>query len=501
MKVFTTLVYLLSLQFILYSQQIKISRNDPGIDEYFGHCVAIHGDYAIIGAYFDDQKGWGSGSAYIFKFENNTWIQKQKLTPSDIDAYDFFGSSVDIDNNLAVVGANSDNGTGTAYIYRNNNGNWIQEGKLIPSNGINEDFFGSAVGIDDDIIAVGASGDDFHTGSVYIFKNENGQWKEKQNIYLNDGKSYDLFGNVIAFDNSTLVIGANNYGGVGAAFVYLQDGETFEKVAKLQSENNDLNDKFGTSISVSQNYIAVGANYNDEGGLDCGAAYIFQREGNSWNQVKKIIPDDGITNEQFGHVAISNELIAVGADKDDDMGIESGSVYLYSLDGNEFNFIKKITADDGFAGDGFGQALDIDNFRLIVGSPYDNDGSSNSGSSYIIDLENILDLESASHLDYSYQLLQNFPNPFNPSTKIIYTLAQKSFVSLKVFDILGAEVVMLLNEQKEQGMHEVYFDGSKLPSGIYFYSLHARNPETSLSTEKGSWGEGFTETKKMILIR
>ncbi len=70
-----------------------------------------------------------------------------------------------------------------------------------------------------------------------------------------------------------------------------------------------------------------------------------------------------------------------------------------------------------------------------------------------------------------YSLDQNYPNPFNPTTKISYSLPEASFVTLKVFDILGREVTTLINEVKQPGKYEVEFNASKLPSGTYVYKL------------------------------
>jgi hypothetical protein len=85
-----------------------------------------------------------------------------------------------------------------------------------------------------------------------------------------------------------------------------------------------------------------------------------------------------------------------------------------------------------------------------------------------------------------FQLYQNYPNPFNPATKIVYSIPQRSFVSLKVYDILGSEVAVLVDEIKPAGEFENEFDGNELTSGIYFYQLIAGN---------------HSETKKMILLK
>lgn len=86
----------------------------------------------------------------------------------------------------------------------------------------------------------------------------------------------------------------------------------------------------------------------------------------------------------------------------------------------------------------------------------------------------------------SFELNQNFPNPFNPSTKIRYSVASTSFVKLKVYDILGREIAELVNEEKPAGIYEANFEGSRLASGVYIYRLQAGN---------------FIETKKMILLK
>ena len=86
----------------------------------------------------------------------------------------------------------------------------------------------------------------------------------------------------------------------------------------------------------------------------------------------------------------------------------------------------------------------------------------------------------------SYVLNQNYPNPFNPSTKIAYVLKEKTNVKLLVMNALGEEVAVLVNQTQEQGYHQLDFNASNLPSGIYFYSLQTDN---------------FSETKKMLLMK
>jgi hypothetical protein len=95
-------------------------------------------------------------------------------------------------------------------------------------------------------------------------------------------------------------------------------------------------------------------------------------------------------------------------------------------------------------------------------------------------------------LPTEFILNQNYPNPFNPTTSIQYAISNTQFVSLKVYDILGNEIATLVSEEKPAGSYEVNFDANGLSSGVYFYQLRAGDPESSS-------GQGFVETKKMVL--
>ena len=85
-----------------------------------------------------------------------------------------------------------------------------------------------------------------------------------------------------------------------------------------------------------------------------------------------------------------------------------------------------------------------------------------------------------------FSLAQNYPNPFNPVTKISFSIPKSEFVTLRVFDVIGKEVAVLVSENKQAGIYEAVFDASKLSSGVYFYKL-----ETS----------SFTDVKRMIVTK
>jgi hypothetical protein len=109
-----------------------------------------------------------------------------------------------------------------------------------------------------------------------------------------------------------------------------------------------------------------------------------------------------------------------------------------------------------------------------------------SDTTFEIDMLPGVDDSTDTIIPYKFTLFQNYPNPFNPSTKIKYEIPERSFVSINVYDLLGDEIATLVNEEKPAGTYEVEFDGTGLPSGIYFYKLS---------------GDNFSDTRKMLLLK
>ena len=138
----------------------KITASDGAANDLFGVSVSISGDYTVVGAFGDDDNGNASGSAYIFKRTDTSWVEEAKLLASDGVASDWFGKSVSISGDYAVVGATDDddngNASGSAYVFKRTDTSWVQEAKLLASDGAAFDVFGWSVSISGDYIVVGA---------------------------------------------------------------------------------------------------------------------------------------------------------------------------------------------------------------------------------------------------------------------------------------------------------------------------------------------------------
>jgi len=300
----------------------KLTASDGASFDFFGECVSIDGDYAIIGAWLDDDNGEDCGSAYIFKRTGINWTQQAKLIASDGEPGDHFGCSVSIDGDYAIVGAwlDDDNGgdCGSAYIFKRNGINWTQQAKLTASDGsVN---FGRSVSIDGDYAIIGAHGDNGFTGAAYIFKRIGTAWTEEAKLIASDGEKIDCFGRSVSIDGEYAVIGAYV---AGSAYIFKRNGTIWTQQAKMTGIENS----FAFSVSIYGDYAIIGDYViNDHKGM----AYIFKRNGTTWSEEAKLTASDGEKLEFFGKsVSIDGEYAIIGASSDDENGEDSGSAYVF----------------------------------------------------------------------------------------------------------------------------------------------------------------------------
>ena len=214
-----------------WTQQEKLTPDDTAAGDRFGLSVSISGDYIIVGAPFSNPAGLDAGAAYVFVRSGSTWSQQSKLTADDAAANDFFGASVSISGNLALIGAygDDDNGSssGAAYIFNRSESSWTHLKKLIPTDGAQNDFFGFSVSISDTSAIVGAFADDDRgssSGSAYTFKNPEGTWIQDEKLTADDGTVDDFFGISVSTNSSCAIMGTTGCddlgSGSGSAYLF-----------------------------------------------------------------------------------------------------------------------------------------------------------------------------------------------------------------------------------------------------------------------------------------
>jgi len=422
------------------SEQTVRASNAGTLDQ-FGRCVAISGNYAIVGAWQEDgtnnNTGIDSGAAYIFELSGGVWNQKQMLIASNFGAGDTFGSSVAISGNYAIVGAQYEDGSsnniancGAAYIFELSGGVWNQTAVLRASNiGGNVITFGNAVAISGNYAIVGATYEDgssnniVNCGAVYIFERTGAVWSQTALIRASNLGESDGFGSSVAISGDYAIVGAPYEDGTdattdncGAAYIIERSGGIWSQTRLIRASNRGVSDQFGWSVAISGTYAIVSAIFEDgnsEQFTNTGAAYIFERETNGdWNQTSILRANNADNNDQFGQsVAIDGNYAIVGSNWEDgsnnNIG-DGGAAYIFERNNaGGWAQIKILRASNIAATHQFGFSVAISGNNAIVGAPWE-DG-----------VFNVIPDGGAAYIYYASSIINPTPLTFNGNTLTI----------------------------------------------------------------------------------
>jgi FG-GAP repeat len=295
----------------------KVWATSPVNDDDLSFSVAISGSYAVAGMPGYDGVAGQQGLAIIYKLDasGTSWSQFQTITDINGALNDNFGKSVSIDGNQLVVGVPNDNGTftdqGSAIVYEFNGTSWIQKTKLTDASGAASDAFGTSVSISGDRIIVGAPFDDNVTnanaGSICIFEKTGVVWAlmtKNNNGAANDefGTSVSISGNYVIIGIPNMLVGTNtNQGSV--KFLYYDGTSWYNPTTQYLSRASGASgDNFGYSVSMSGNFALVGIPSDDIGSNTSeGSVVLYQRIGNFWQQQQFITDPSGYSNNLIGH--------------------------------------------------------------------------------------------------------------------------------------------------------------------------------------------------------
>jgi len=263
-----------------WTEQAKLTASDGAASDSFGTSVAISGDTVVIGARLDDDNGTNSGSTYVYTRSGSMWTEQAKLKASDGAAADFFGNHLAISGDTIAIGAffDDDNGidSGSAYIYTRLGSTWTEQAKLKASDGTTNDSFGVSVAISADTIVIGAYLDG--SGSAYVYVLSGTIWTEQAKLTASDGAAGEHFGGSVSIDGDTVVIGArhddDNGTSSGSAYIYTRSGSMWTEEAKLTASDGAVDDWFGDSVAISGDTVVIGARLDDSNGDSSGSTYV-----------------------------------------------------------------------------------------------------------------------------------------------------------------------------------------------------------------------------------
>ena len=328
----------------------------------------INGDTMIVGA------PAGFGMAMVYVGSGSKWKEQAQLTVKPIDgnenrAIPSFGVAVDLTGphelaspDYALIGASragaDESLAGAAFVFARNRNQWKEQAKLVPADVDRDDGFGDAVSVDREVAVIGSPGDDdagSSSGSAYIYVRTGTAWKQQVKLAPADLQRSDAFGTAVLVYRNTVIVGApkHTHSGVrfaGAAYVFERNGDTWIQKTKLVADDAAKADNFGGSLAMSGNTVIVGSPLSDsDRGKDSGAAYVFVRDGEGWRQQAKLGPKDAKKADQFGSgVAISGSIVVVGAKTRDEGAPGSGASYSFvRIEGRWEERAKVLPRDPG----------------------------------------------------------------------------------------------------------------------------------------------------------
>jgi Ca2+-binding RTX toxin-like protein len=313
----------------------------------YGSAVDIDGDRFVVGAQVASARGT-SGAVYVYDKVPGGWSET-KLYPSDGSSGDLFGNEVALDGDRLVVGApqvdDPEYLAGQAYVFEFSGGSWTETAILSASDGTSYDKFGSSVAVDGDTILVGAEGwgpsATDERGKVYVFTQVGSDWVESSLPADPAPVDGDLFGNNVALDGDLAVVGApqdwvgfyQNYH--GSAFVFERNSGVWSQDAILIGPEPDLGypswieHTFGTGVDVQAGILVVGASGQDvDGREDAGTAFRFSKESGVWTR-SWLDPNAAAGSHAGGEVALDGDRVIIGARWDDNPLYNSGAAFLF----------------------------------------------------------------------------------------------------------------------------------------------------------------------------
>ena len=390
--------YFFELDSNVWVQNSKVVGNDGAANDQFGFALSVSGDRALVGAYQDSDFGYQSGSVYVFEYNGFNWDRTAKLTASDASSDQWFGYAVSLQGDQALIGAARDDemiyNSGAAYVFEFDGSYWTETAKLMAADAAHADNLGSAVSLSGNRALVGAHLNDdqgSNSGSAYLYEYDGVSWQEMIKLLPSDGAADDRFARSVSLSGDTAMIGAAQHDSQGAdsgaVYVFEFDGLNWSETTQLVPFDVAAGDWFGVSVSIFGNKALIGANRDDDHGSSSGAAYVYEHNGNSWNEAAKLTASDAAQGDAFGHsVSLSESRALVGARSDDNQANASGSAYVFLFNGNNWNETDKLTAPDGSEFDWFGGTVSIAGTRALVGATGDDEHGTNSGSAYLFAL-------------------------------------------------------------------------------------------------------------------
>jgi len=466
------------------AQQVEFKQFFTPFDtatNHYGTSLTFEGSFFAVGSEINNTNENGnnslshSGAVYAYKYGSFQWDFMQKIVAADRSSEELFGSSITFVGSEIIVGAESADefvsskvNVGAVYVFEQISKIWTEKQKILASDRIENDGFGNVVKGFGDALFIQSHSQSYDengqnyiqgTGAVYYFKKESGTWVEKQKIVAPDRADInEVFGNSITYNNTNLFIGSasasdetglNPVSYSGAVYIYEKNGNGewvfIQKIKASDAKSNDAFGSFGMDLFGNMLIVGSGSGFDESGGnfiTNSGAVYYFKKNitNGQWEELQKIVSPHRQEEALFGNsISLDGSMLAIGTENDatdvnnsNTIGL-AGATYLFELDLNQnWNFWKKLVANNRTAGSFFGTQVDLINNNLIITSERDKVGSSfRNGSAHYFTISggSIGISQALNHED-----LQVYPNPFKNKVTVE---SSSEIRRIRIYDLQG----------------------------------------------------------------
>jgi hypothetical protein len=382
----------------------SLSLPDAEENDCFGNALAMAGNYLAVGAETDDTSAINAGRVVIYDLSgtqpSEPWLI---LSQPEAQPNGYFGTALGLTPDHLVVGAYRDDSAaenaGTCYVYHLSGGNpgtpVGTPDKPLPAVA---DYFGNAVAISGNTVLVAALHDDrgdLESGCTYIYDLAS-PTPDTFAFALDNpvSGSLDRFGSAVAIDGNIVAIGSpgSDAGASGAGRVSVHDLSASKPtgiMVSLEDPDPEVDGGFGAAVAVSGSKVVVGAPGDDDGAEDSGRVYVYEIGVLPVTAATAVLPNPAPSaGDRFGQsVAVSGDIVVVGAEADDTGGEDSGIAYVFDLASPTPGVPVHLLANPSPApGDHFGAAVAVSGSLIVIGAPKDDQGAADGGVAYVYDI-------------------------------------------------------------------------------------------------------------------
>ncbi|MEM8931306.1 MAG: FG-GAP repeat protein [Acidobacteriota bacterium] len=357
----------------------------------FGLSVAFAGDQLLAGSHLDDRAAIDGGAVTVFGLDAGAWIAEHTLFDPDPGPTDAFGFSLDVDGSRVLIGIEADRGArGGAALFERTDTGWVATDTLLPRDAEPEDGAGFDVSLDGSIAALGSLRDD-PAGGVWLFEDHGEGFVESLLLSPPASSTPERFGLSMDLDGERLAVGAPESAEGGAVYLFeRQAADRWRQVARIPSPSPGA--RFGFAVLLDGDRLLVGAPDDDRHSTDGGAVYQIDRGNGAWSNITPIGPEGAFGAHGLGGSALAfdDPLLVVGAPGARDSANATGAVLVFGRRGDQFRWLRTIVAAAA-EGSRLGTSVAITGGLVAAGAPFGaHQGVHEAGFVVVTDLAELI---------------------------------------------------------------------------------------------------------------